>query len=107
MTKPLKVMEKRVAEAVKRLYRTLGYTVVSFQQPRRTMQTPGIPDLKIYGKGWTWWFEVKAEGGKQSDHQRAFQIMAEASGERYFIGGVEEAIQALESQGLAKRLIGR
>ena len=88
------VTEKVVAERVKRIARTLGCKVVSFQQPRRTMQTPGIPDLKIYylPSGQTFWFEVKSDkkGAKQSDAQKGFQQMAEDCGEHYFIGGTLE-----------------
>jgi len=73
----------------------MGCSVVSFSQPRKTMQTPGIPDLKIYFKDHTWWHEVKTEGGRQSADQKAFQAVAEAAGERYVLGGVEAAVQIL------------
>ena len=54
-------LEKGEQRRVIRLYETVGCEWVSFSQPRATMQTEGIPDLKIYcrRKGLTWWQECK------------------------------------------------
>jgi len=84
-------------------YKSVGCTVVNFSQSRRTHQTPGIPDLKVYHckTGKTWWHEVKRPGGRQSVHQRAFQAMCEACGEAYYLGELDAAKEALIEQGIA------
>lgn len=95
--------EKAEQREVCRLYEALGLEVVSLSQPRATMQTEGIPDLKIYclRKGITWWFECKRrKGGKQSDAQSKFQRQAERCGETYLIGGYTEAYAHLEEIGV-------
>lgn len=91
-------LEKDEQRDVYRLYTALGCEVVWFSQPRATMQTEGIPDLKVYcrRKGLTWWHETKRpQGGKQSDAQKRFQARAEACGEHYVLGGWEEAVQVV------------
>lgn len=94
---------------IRKLYRTAGCVVVSFSQPRRTKQTPGIPDLRIYDTktGTAWWHEVKRQQGpgwtyvqtKQSDAQRLFQARAEACGEEYLIGARDVAYRKLRDLG--------
>lgn len=37
----------------------------------------------------------KRPGGKQSEHQRAFQAMVEACGEAYVLGGVDALLEYL------------
>lgn len=84
------------------LYEAVGCEVVSFSQPRATMQTEGIPDLKVYcrRKGTTWWHETKREGGKQSPAQIEFEKLARACGEHYILGGWEVAVTAVKVFGL-------
>lgn len=84
------------------LYKTLGCDVVSFSQPRATMQTEGIPDLKVYcrRKCLTWWHECKAPGGKQSPAQIEFEALARACGEHYILGGWDRAVDAVRAFGL-------
>jgi hypothetical protein len=96
-------LEKDEQRDVYRLYVALGCEVVWFSQPRATMQTEGIPDLKVYcrRKGLTWWHETKRTvGGRQSDEQRHFQQRATCCGEEYVLGGWEEAVQFVRARGL-------
>lgn len=94
--------EKEEQREVWRLYTTLGCEVVWFSQPRATMQTEGIPDLKVYcrRKRLTWWHECKAAGGVQSDAQIEFENMARACGEHYILGGWDRAVDAVKVFGL-------
>lgn len=94
--------EKAVYEDVANAYELVGCRVIRFAQARATMQTPGIPDLKVYHprSGRTWWHEVKAEEGRQSPAQVGFQALAETCGERVVVGGLEEAITALRELGI-------
>lgn len=97
------VGEKQEQLEVYRLYVAVGCEVIWFSQPRATMQTEGIPDLKVYcvRKGLTWWHETKRPvGGKQSVAQARFQYFAERCREHYVIGGWEEAVQAVQAFGL-------
>ncbi len=94
--------EKAEQADIYRLYTTLGCDVIWFSQPRATMQTEGIPDLKIYcrRKRLTWWHECKAAGGVQSKAQIAFEELARACGEHYILGGWERAVDAVKAFGL-------
>lgn len=95
----LRVSEKDVERRCDSLMSQCGWTVIRFSQPRNTMQTGGIPDRKYYNvaRGLTLWFECKRRGGKQRPAQREFQIMAEACGEVYVLGGVDELLSAMKS----------
>jgi hypothetical protein len=91
-------LEKEIVEDCVLLYRTAGCEVMRIgQAPRRTKQTPGIPDLKVYCRslGLTWWHEVKRPKGRQSKVQREIQELAESCGEVYLLGGYEVAIDRL------------
>jgi hypothetical protein len=94
--------EKDEQREIVRLYETLGCEIVSFSQPRATMQTEGIPDLKVYcrRKRLTWWHEAKAAGGMQSKAQVAFEARARACGEHYVLGGWLAAVVAVRAFGL-------
>jgi hypothetical protein len=94
--------EKAEQLEVVRLYETLGCDVVSFSQPRATMQTEGIADLKVYCRrnGRTWWHEVKAADGVQSAAQSRFQQLVEACGETYVLGGWGAAVTIVQRFGL-------
>lgn len=92
-------LEKNEQSDVYRLYISVGCEVDWYSQPRESMQTKGIPDMKVYAvrKGLTWWHEAKRPvGGKQSDAQRRFQVRAQACGEHYILGGWEEAVRAVQ-----------
>ena len=108
VTKPRVVREpteKEIQAQGVALYRRAGCTVVHLSQPRRTMQTPGIPDTKVYAPqcSQAWWHEWKGPRGKQSEAQRAFQVRAVRCGERYILGGLREAEDQLVRIGLARR----
>ena len=96
-------MRKSPEKAIERMcmatYKTFGCRVIHFSQPRRTMQTRGIPDLLLlHAKSGTWWWhEVKAPKGRQSECQVAFQRDVEACGHHYFLGGMEAALEALRT----------
>ena len=83
-------LEKQVEAECDRMMALLHWTAIRFSQARATRQTRGIPDRKYYKGGWTFWFECKAEGGKQGPDQRAFQEMCQQAGEFYVVGGVRE-----------------
>lgn len=97
------VLEKDEQREVYRLYVAVGCDVIWFSQPRATMQTQGIPDLKVYcrRKRLTWWHETKRPvGGVQSKDQQEFQRRAELCGEHYVLGGWEEAVSTVRKFGL-------
>lgn len=95
-------LEKDEQRDVYRLYVALGCDVIWFSQPRATMQTPGIPDLKVYceRKALTWWHETKAEQGTQSPAQIEFERRAHVCGEHYILGGWDQAVAAVRVFGL-------
>jgi hypothetical protein len=80
--------EKQEQAMGDRLMATYRFTSIHFAQVRASMQTPGIPDRKYYREdlGFTFWWEVKAEGGKQRPAQKKFQAMCERCGEFYVLG---------------------
>ena len=84
--------ETDLQQRVVKFYRDLGCEVVVLGgQPRKTYQTPGVPDLKIYcvRKRKTWWLEVKTKTGQQTKSQADFQLMAETCDEVCLVGGLE------------------
>ena len=86
--------EKEVQQATKKLLGTLGFFVSDFSQPRRTMQTPGVPDLHCMHRTmpWTFWVECKAEGGgRLSQDQTLWHDTARLAGETVYV--VESAGQ--------------
>lgn len=103
-------LEKHEEADIIDCYQTCGCIVVSFAQPRHTMQSAGIPDLRIYHKrlGIAWWHEVKRRQGSeykrvnsaQSDDQREFQLLCESCGEKYLLGALDVAIAHLEDLGI-------
>ena len=92
--------EKQIERACIKLYEQLGCEVMKFSMPRKTMQTFGIPDLKVYyrPKKKTWWHEVKGPNGKLSTHQEFIRTLTTACGEAHYVGGLDAAKQALEEQ---------
>lgn len=107
-TKVKPPLESREDSYIRKLYRTCGCTVISFSQPRRTKQTPGIPDLLVFEpkSGAWWWHEVKRQTGPrfvrvksgQSPMQVIFQNLVESFGQTYLIGArdvAEEKLRAL------------
>ena len=56
---------------------------------------PGVPDLTAIKDGKVYQIEVKAKGGRQSEHQKRFQEIWEMCGGVYIIGGVDEVMKYL------------
>lgn len=98
-------LERSVESQCDQLMVKMGWTPVRFlsqrgaKRVRRTSFTAGIPDRKYYRGHDSFWFECKAEDGRQSDEQKAFQEMCESAGELYVIGGVKELVKFLRSWG--------
>lgn len=95
--------EKAEYEACVRLLRLSGCEVFRLVQPRRTMQTPGIPDAWIFGPGKLYaWFECKKPGGRVRPEQRKFRAQCEARGIEHVLGGLREIERLLLRWELAK-----
>lgn len=98
-------LEKTVAKDCDSIMRDLGWTVVKLAQRggravnRTSRVTKGVPDRKYYRGHDTFWYESKAEDGRQSEEQKKFQEMCESAGELYVIGGVKELVKFLRSWG--------
>ena len=88
--------EKEMERACDRLAKQLGADIVTFSQPRNTMQTPGIADRRYRHRGQAVWFEVKPEDGKLSQDQLTFLRREQECGMIAGAGGVEE-LQAILS----------
>jgi hypothetical protein len=95
----LKPLEKQVEAACDKLMASVGWQIVRFSQARASRQTAGIPDRKYYRDGLTFWFECKAEDGKQRPEQKAFQEMCERAGEFYVMGGPEAIVKFVNQHG--------
>ena len=87
----------------------LDYAVYSTEQGYRrerggTRQTPGIPDLMVFGSGPElpfFFIEVKGPKGKLRDSQVAFQAECEKAEVPYLVAyDVREVFDFLESQGV-------
>jgi len=76
------VKEKQIQQDIRAALLMLGFDVVSFSQPRATMQTMGTPDL--YARHMAWglrvWVEVKTLKGKLSLHQKVWHEIERAAG---------------------------
>ena len=93
--------EKEVQRAVVKFYRQMGCKVLVQSQPRMTMQTPGIPDLKVFcrRKRLAWHHETKTPEGKHSPEQVEYQELAEWCRETYVMGGLDAATDQLRAIG--------
>jgi hypothetical protein len=103
------VSEKAEEHLGDQLMAALGFTAIRFSQPRKTMQTRGIPDRRYYAPRFKYpelrrqlsvWWEAKREGGKQSEHQRRFQALVESCGEEYVCGPFSALEMWCRSKGL-------
>ena len=85
--------EKQIQRDVVEFYRQMGCVVCLYPQPRKTMQTPGIPDLEVFctRKHATWRHEVKTPTGKQSAAQVEYQRLLEGCNGTYVLGGLDAA----------------
>lgn len=96
--------EKQIERMGDELMALLGFTPVRFSQPRKTMQTRGIPDRRYYSaqRQAVLWWEAKSEKGKQSEDQKKFQAMCEAVGETYLVGTDDVLIAYARQRGWIK-----
>ena len=103
---PLEAEEdKKCAE----LWTLAGFTVISFSQPQKSLQTRGISDqLVMDNRSPTWfWFEVKRQTGpefyarkhKQTPDQLWFQKRVEEQGHRYEMGSRKRVMEILKEMG--------
>jgi hypothetical protein len=85
--------EAKVSLEIREFLRLIGCAVYSTEQGYRhdrggTRQTPGIPDLIVFGIGPEmpfFFIEVKAPGGKLRDSQVAFQAEAHRMSVPYLV----------------------
>jgi len=79
---------------IKNLLRTLG--IFNFSVLQGLGATPGIPDILAIHKGLFVGIEVKAAGGKPSDHQKRFlEIIRDQGGIAILAYSVEDVIDGL------------
>lgn len=84
--------EKEIQTATVRALRAMGMGVWSLSQPRATMQTEGVADLFVTGRGICAWVEMKSATGRQSDDQEKFQRAVEANGGLYILARSEHDV---------------
>lgn len=98
--------ERDVQRAVVRLYESMRCVVYSTSNPRRTLSTPGIPDLLVFSPMAARFFvhEVKSDNGKPSEEQEAFESLCGSCGVGHVIGGVEAAKRHLMAIGLLAKV---
>jgi hypothetical protein len=97
--------ETDVQRDVRACYERLGCAVYSTSNPRRTKNTPGLPDLWVMvpiHRGWYWWHETKARDGRQSEAQKLFETRCQQAGMDYVLGGLAAALDHLRAIGLVK-----
>lgn len=101
----LSPLEKSVGAQCDDLMKRMEWKVIRLAQRggrglnRTSSVTKGVPDRKYYRGRDTFWFECKAQDGRQSPEQKAFQEMCEEAGELYVIGGVKELVAFLKGWG--------
>jgi hypothetical protein len=95
-------LEKTVQNHVKQAARALGFCVSDLSQPRRTLQTIGLPDLYLAHPVWRrrFWVEVKRPGGKVSAAQQAWHaVERDAGGTVLVVYGVADLVAGLQALG--------
>jgi hypothetical protein len=91
----LRRAEKEEMRAGDDLIRQLGGEIVSFAQPRNTMQTAGIADRRYRYRGVAFWFEWKAADGKLAREQYEFLKKEYECGQSVAAGSLEELQHAI------------
>lgn len=96
--------EIEIQREIRRLFLAHGFRVCWLSQARRSKQTAGIADLWVThrGRGIAFWFEVKAEGGEQSEAQHEFELDCIATNTTYVLGGYATAENYLREMGVLK-----
>lgn len=94
-------LERDVKRRITKLYRTLGCKVYSLSQPKRSGQTPGLPDMLIkHGpRGISWTHESKTKNGRLSGDQREFGDLCLLCHDHHVVGGYDAAVTFLKAQG--------
>ncbi len=94
--RPRRYLEKAVQRRVKAILAAGRCATYDLSQPRRTMQTAGLPDLICFHPdGALFFVEIKAETGRLSPAQKAFQDLAARAGIPYIVGGAKEVAEHL------------
>lgn len=91
-------LEKVVHQQCMAFYRQIGCTVYSTAQARASRIALGLPDLMVCwpARGEHWAHEVKREGGKLSPDQEKFRDTWIASGGKYIVGGLHDAVAFID-----------
>lgn len=95
-------MEREVKATCVALLRRLGFKCYSFSDRRRSVLTPGTPDVffRHAGKQIHGWIEVKRPGAMQRPQQIEFERDAKACGETYLlVDSVEVLWDYLKAKG--------
>lgn len=96
-------LEKQVQAHVKLALRSLGFVVSDLSQPRRTMQTIGLPDLYAQHVAWRLrvWIEVKRpQSGRLSAAQAAWHATEQAAGGHVLVVyGTADLLEGLAALG--------
>ncbi len=94
-------VEKAVYEQVCYLLRLAGCKVYRLAQARASSQSPGLPDLWVFGPGPRFaWVEVKRPGGRLRPDQRQFRELCQARRIEHLVGGIDEVTRLLSRWGL-------
>lgn len=90
----MKVTEAEIQRQIRDYLRWTGWFVYKNHQSLGSHR--GLADLTAIKDGKVVWIEVKAPGGRQSEHQRRFQEELEAHGGTYILArSVEDVERAL------------
>jgi hypothetical protein len=95
---------KEMQRRVRRVFIGAGCTVYWLSQARRSGQTPGLPDLIVFGPPgapWGLMWETKAGRGETSAAQRTFAQHCARVGWCYRSGGESAARRFLREQSVA------
>lgn len=85
-------LEDDIVDDGDRIMLALGFAVIRLSQKRRSKITEGVPDRRYYHSGrklFLWW-EAKAAWGRQSNPQREFQMLCDATEDPYVLGGLDQ-----------------
>ncbi len=96
--------EKDVEQDIDAELVRLGFDVTRLSQPRRSMQTEGIPDryARHVAKRMRLWIEVKQPGGTVSaDQKRWHKTERAAGGDVITVWSVQDLHEELEARGLS------
>lgn len=97
--------EKAVEAEGDRIMAALGFDVVRLSQARRSKIQPGLPDRRYrhHHRKLALWWEAKAEWGRQSPDQKAFQEAEEACGQVYVLGTHVDLLDWLQLHRVCRR----